>query len=113
MCLSGLYGLLAQLVTQRTHEIGVRIALGARRSQIVYLILGYASRLLLTGALIGLALAWLSTRLVAGFLYDVHPHDTLTVVSVALLLAIGGLAAASIPAARAASIDPVEALRSG
>jgi len=77
LCLSGLYGLLAQLVTR---EIGVRIALGARRSQIVYLILRYASRLLLIGALVGLALAWLPTRLVAGFLYDVHPHDTLTVV---------------------------------
>ena len=70
LCLSGLYGLLAQLVTQRTREIGIRIALGARRSQIVCLILRYASRLLLAGALIGLALAWLSTRLVTGF----HPR---------------------------------------
>jgi ABC-type antimicrobial peptide transport system permease subunit len=111
LCLSGLYGLLAQLVTQRTREIGIRIALGAHRSQIVFLILSYASRLLLAGALIGLVLAWLSTRLITGFLYGVHPHDTFTVVSVALLLAVGGLAAALIPAARAASIDPVEALR--
>lgn len=111
LCLSGLYGLLAQLVTQRTREIGVRVALGASRSQVVSLVLRHAGRMLLGGAIAGLALAWFSSHLVSSFLYGVHPHDALTMVAVALLLAIGGLIAASIPAARAASVNPVEALR--
>jgi ABC-type antimicrobial peptide transport system permease subunit len=63
------------------------------------------------GAIAGLALAWFTSRLVASYLYGVTPHDALTMTSVALLLAASGLAAASLPAARAASINPVEALR--
>ncbi len=111
LCLSGLYGLLAQLVTQRTREIGVRVALGATRSQVVWLVIRQAARMIAGGAIIGLALAWFASRLVSGFLYGVTPHDALTMTAVALLLAASGLAAASLPAARAASINPVEALR--
>ena len=111
LCLSGLYGLLAQLVTQRTREIGVRVALGATRSQVVWLVIRQAARMIVGGAIAGLALAWFTSRLVASYLYGVTPHDALTMTSVALLLAASGLAAASLPAARAASINPVEALR--
>jgi predicted permease len=111
VCLSGLYGLLSQLVTQRTREIGVRVALGASRGQVVSLVIRQAARMLFGGAVAGLALAWFATRLVAGFLFGVAPHDAITMIVVPVLLAATGLAAASLPAARAASVNPVEALR--
>jgi predicted permease len=111
LCLSGLYGLLAQLVTQRTREIGVRVALGASRRQVVSLVFRQAARMLLAGAVAGLTLAWFSSHLVSSYLYGVKAHDAVTMIAVALLLAIGGLTAAFLPAARAASINPVEALR--
>ncbi|MDE1178557.1 MAG: ABC transporter permease [Edaphobacter sp.] len=111
LCLSGLYGLLSQLVTQRTREIGVRVALGARRGQVVGLVLRQAGRMLLFGSLTGLVLAWFAARLVSSFLYGVTAHDGLTMAATALLLVLSGVAAAWVPAARAAGIDPVEALR--
>lgn len=111
LCLSGLYGLLTQVVTQRTREIGVRIALGARREQVVWLVLRQAGGMLAAGAAAGLLLSWFAGRLVEGFLYGVRPHDVLTLGAVAVLLAGSGLAAGAVPALRAASIDPVEALR--
>ncbi|NUQ27247.1 MAG: ABC transporter permease [Acidobacteriaceae bacterium] len=112
LCLSGLYGLLAQLVTQRTREIGVRVALGASRGQVVWLILRQAGRMLLAGACTGLTLAWFNSRFLSSYLYGVRAHDAVTLIAVTLLLAIGGLTAAFLPATRAASINPVEALRS-
>jgi predicted permease len=112
LCLSGLYGLLAQFVAQRTREIGVRVALGATRRQVLWLVLRQASRLLLAGAATGLAIAWFTSRLVSGLLYGVQPHDLAAMLSAALLLTAGGLMAASIPATRAAAINPVDALRS-
>jgi predicted permease len=111
LCLSGLYGLLAQLVTQRTREIGVRMALGASRGKVIWLVLRQATHMLTAGALAGLALAWFASRFVASFLYGVAPHDAFSMVAVPAFLIGSGLAAASFPAARAASIDPVEALR--
>lgn len=111
LCLSGIYGLLSQLVTQRTREIGVRVALGASRGRVVGMVLRQAGRMLLAGAVVGLALAWFASRLVSSFLYGVKAHDLLTMAAVALLLAASGFAAAWLPASRAARIDPVEALR--
>ncbi|HMF52896.1 MAG TPA: FtsX-like permease family protein, partial [Edaphobacter sp.] len=78
LCLSGLYGLLAQLVTQRTREIGVRMALGAGRGEVVWLVMRQAGRMLAGGALIGLALVYFSGRLVGGFLYGVAAYDVWT-----------------------------------
>lgn len=112
LCLSGLYGLLAQLVTQRTREIGVRMALGAGRGEVVWLVMRQAGRMLATGALIGLALVYFSGRLVGGFLYGVAAYDVWTLAAVSALLLASGLAAAYLPARQAAAIDPIEALRS-
>ncbi|HMF53431.1 MAG TPA: ABC transporter permease [Edaphobacter sp.] len=112
LCLSGLYGLLAQLVTQRTREIGVRVALGAGRGEVVWLVMRQAGRMLAAGALIGLALVYFSGRLVGGFLYGVAAYDVWTLTAVSALLLASGLAAAYLPARQAAAIDPMEALRS-
>ena len=111
LCLSGMYGLLAQLVTQRTREIGVRMALGADRGAVLWLVMRQAGRMLIAGALIGLALVYFSGRLVSGFLYGVTAYDAWTLTSISMLLLASGLVAAYFPARRAASIDPVEALR--
>lgn len=108
---AGLYGLLSYSVTQRTREIGVRIALGAQRSDILRVILRQAGRLLLTGVVLGLLCAFFLGRFVRSFLYGVSQHDGLTLLIVAALLLLVGLAAAYIPARRASRIEPTEALR--
>jgi predicted permease len=112
LCLSGLYGLLAQLVAQRTREIGVRMALGAGRRKVVWMVMRQAIRMLTAGALIGLALVYFTGKLVSGFLYGVAAYDVWTLIVISVLLMAGGLAAAYLPARRAAAIDPMEALRS-
>jgi ABC-type antimicrobial peptide transport system permease subunit len=107
----GLYGLLAYLVHQRRHEIGVRLALGAARRQVVRLILSRALVLVLVGIGLGLAAALGAGRMVAGLLFRVGGADPRTFATVALvLLAVGGLAA-WLPARRASGIDPQTALR--
>jgi predicted permease len=111
LCASGIYGLLAYLVTQRTREMGLRIALGAQRAQVIWLVLRDALGMLLAGAVAGLLLAWLATLVLRTFLYGVKPHDSWTMGAVTLLLLASGLAAAYFPARRAATIDPMQALR--
>jgi predicted permease len=111
LCLAGLYGLLAYLVTQRTRELGVRIALGARRGQVMWLVMRQASRMLIAGSIAGLVLAYFTSRFVGSFLYEVKPHDGWTLALVSTLLLASGLAAAYLPARRAAAVDPMEALR--
>jgi ABC-type antimicrobial peptide transport system permease subunit len=111
LCVSGIYGLLSYLVTQRTKEVGLRIALGAQYRDVMFLVLRQAGWMLLVGTLIGLPLAYLSSLLLKTFLYGVEPHDPWTMGGVTLLLISGGLAAAYFPARRAASIDPIQALR--
>jgi putative ABC transport system permease protein len=106
----GIYGVISYLVVQRTHEIGVRMALGAQRSDVLRLIVGHAARLIGIGTLIGLILAFLSTRLLSALLYNVGAFDTTTFLFVTIALAAVALLASYIPALRAARADPVVAL---
>jgi predicted permease len=111
LSVAGLYGLLAYIVTQRTRELGVRIALGASRGNLLWLVMREAGAMLLMGVALGTVLALASGRLVGGFLYGVSAHDGKTLVAAATLLLISGLTAAYLPARRAAGADPMEALR--
>jgi predicted permease len=111
VCITGIYGLLAYLVAHRTKELGLRIALGAQRSHVMWLVLRQAGWILLTGASLGLILAYMTSLLLRTFLYDVKAHDPWTMGAVTLLLIGGGLVASSIPARRAAMVDPIQALR--
>ncbi len=112
IALAGLYSLLAYLVTLRTRELGLRLALGAQRSDILTLVLRNAATLLLTGIAAGLALSLAAARLLRSFLFGVHPHDPLTLIAAPLLLLTVGLLAAFLPARRAAHLEPTTALRS-
>jgi putative ABC transport system permease protein len=112
LALVGLYGLMTYSVSRRTREIGIRMALGAERSDVLFLVLKRAATLLAIGVGCGLIGAWFSTRALSAFLFGIDRHDPATLVSVCALLAVCGLIAAFIPARRAAAIDPVHALRS-
>jgi putative ABC transport system permease protein len=112
LALVGLYGLMAYSVSRRTREVGIRMALGAQRADVVLLVLKKAAMLLGIGLACGLAASWFATRAIQSFLFGVNQHDPITVASVCALLAVCGLLAALIPARRAASIDPTQALRS-
>ena len=111
MVIAGLHGVLSQLVSYRRREIGVRMALGATRVSVAQMILRQGSVLIGAGLVIGLILAVATGRLIKGFLYQVQPLDAWTYAAVAVALAAIGLISAFIPAHRAASIQPVEALR--
>jgi hypothetical protein len=111
LCVAGLYGLLAYLVSQRTQELGVRIALGAQRKQVIWLVLHQAGWILLAGSAIGLTVSFFLTRVMTSFLYGVKAHDALTLSAASLILLGTGMAAAYFPAKRAASVDPMQALR--
>jgi predicted permease len=111
LALVGLYGLMAYSVSCRTRELGVRMALGAQRTEVMLLILRKAAFLLGLGLVSGLACSWIATRAIKSFLFGVGEHDPATIAFVCILLAVCGLAAALIPARRAASIDPMQALR--
>ena len=112
LCIAGIYGLLAYLVTQRTHELGVRLALGAQRARLMSMILREAAAMLILGIAVGLLFAYVTSRFVGTLLYGVKPHDPWTMAAVALILLFGGLTTAFIPARRAAGINPMVALRS-
>lgn len=108
----GLYGLLSFVVAQRTREIGIRVALGASQLSILYLVLRRALLLVGLGLALGGTLAWFATTLARGYIYGVQAHDGLTFAVVTLVLAAASLLAAWLPARRAASVDPILALRS-
>jgi putative ABC transport system permease protein len=107
----GIYGVISYVVGQRTHEIGIRIALGAQRKDVLALVLGEGTRTTLLGVGIGLIAALGLTRLMASVLYGVSATDPLTFVAVAGVLAAVALAATYIPARRAMRVDPIVALR--
>ena len=111
MVIAGLYGVLSQLVSYRRREIGVRMALGATRTGVASMVLRQGIVVIGAGLGVGLVLAFALCRLIAGFLYEVKPLDVWTYVAVALALPAIGLTAALIPARRAASIQPMQALR--
>jgi predicted permease len=107
----GIYGVISYLAEERTREIGVRMALGARRSDVMLLVLGEGARMTLLGIGIGVLLAMGVTRLIGSQLYGVTPHDPLTLAGASLVLAVAALAACYIPARRAMRTDPAVALR--
>ncbi len=107
----GVYGTLNYLVTQRTHEIGVRMALGAQPSDLRQTIVGQGLALILSGLAFGLAGAWALTRLLASLLFRVRPNDAATFIAASAVLIAVGLLACYLPARRATNIDPLEALR--
>ena len=107
----GLYGVIAYSVSQRTHEIGIRVALGAERRHVLSLVLNEGVLVIFAGLAIGLAASLILTRFLASLLFGVGPTDPLTFASVALLLAVVALVACYLPARRAMRIDPMRALR--
>ena len=111
LALVGLYGLMAYSVGRRTREVGIRMALGAQRTDVVLMVMRNAAWLLGLGLTAGLGCAWLAMRAMQSFVFGVGAHDPATIVSVCALLAVCGSVAALIPARRAASIDPMQALR--
>ena len=108
---AGLYGVISYSVSQRTQEIGLRMALGAARKNVLSLVMREAARMALAGVALGLAGSLLATRLLAGQLFGVRATDPLTFAGVTLLLAAVALAACYIPARRAMRLDPLAALR--
>ena len=112
LAIVGLYGVTSYLASQRTHEIGVRIALGATRQHIVRLVLENGSTLVMLGVATGMVMTMAGSRIVDSFLFGVSAYDPWTLATVAPLLGGVTLIAGAIPAWRAARVDPAIALRS-
>jgi putative ABC transport system permease protein len=111
LAMVGVFGVLGYAVQQRSREFGVRMALGATGGNVLKLVLGSASRLVLTGAVIGLVVAVVSARTISTFLFGVPTLDPVTFAGVAVLLTVTASIAVAVPALRAARVDPVEAFR--
>jgi ABC-type antimicrobial peptide transport system permease subunit len=111
LSLVGLYGVMSFVVTQRTREFGIRLALGATRVSTTWLVLRDAMVMIVTGTAIALPCVWASGRLVESQLYDVKPTDPVTILAATLVLCSTALGAALIPAHRASAVNPTDALR--
>jgi len=107
----GIYGVMAYAVSQRTRELGIRMALGASRADVLRMVVAQGLRLALMGVAFGLVASFAVTRLIASLLYSVSPTDVVTFTVVPVLLAVAALAASYLPALRATRIDPMTALR--
>jgi len=107
----GIYGVLSYLVTLRRQEIGIRMALGATRRDVLWLIVGHGMSLTAAGIAIGLAASWLLTESMRKLLYGVSPHDPVTYAAIALVLATIAAAASYVPGRRAVGVDPTVTLR--
>jgi putative ABC transport system permease protein len=111
LAMLGIYGVTSYYVTQRTHEIGVRMALGAQVVDVLRLVLSRAMTLTTIGILIGAGGAIVVTRYLRSMLFEVKPIDVVTFIGVAIVLALVVLVACLVPARRATKIDPLEALK--
>jgi putative ABC transport system permease protein len=111
MAVVGLYAVMAVSVAQRTHELGIRVALGARRRDVIGLVVGQGVKLVGIGIAIGLVGAWALTRVLTTLLYEVKPTDPLTFLAAPALLIVVAILACWAPARRAAGVDPLTALR--
>jgi ABC-type antimicrobial peptide transport system permease subunit len=111
MAVIGLYGVIAYMTVQRTQEIGVRMALGASRVDILRLILGQGLRLVVAGSVLGLVAAFFFSRVLKSLLYSVGPHDPASFIAVSFLMILVAIAAIFIPARSAMKSDPMNALR--
>jgi predicted permease len=107
----GIYGVMSYAVTERVHEIGVRVALGAQRRDVLRLVVGHGMRLALIGLLLGSVTAFFAARAMTTLLFGIRPSDPLTYIGIAVVLGLAALAACYIPARRATSVDPMVALR--
>ena len=107
----GLYGVMGYAVSQRTREIGVRMALGARQRDVVSMVIGQGMRIVLIGLAVGMIGAVGLSRLLQGFLFEIKPSDPTTFVAVSFILLAVALFACWLPARRAARVDPMVALR--
>ena len=108
----GIYGIVAYSVTERTHEIGVRLALGAQRRDVIAMVVGQGMTMTVTGTIVGLAAAMMVTRLMSSLLFDVSAVDPATFLAIPLLLIAVAFIACYVPARRATRVDPLQALRS-